>query len=97
MTPGDATSFLKGLAMRSELIELPLGVFRVAVARCSGKGECADACPVNVFERDERGRCTVVNEALCYGCMACLAQCQDNGVEIEPASSACLSPEELLR
>jgi NAD-dependent dihydropyrimidine dehydrogenase PreA subunit len=77
-------SLLQALAARSQIIECPLHAYTVRVSRCSGAGECAAICSVGVFETDAGGRCAVVNEELCYGCMACVAQCADNGVTVAP-------------
>jgi MinD superfamily P-loop ATPase len=91
-------SFLAGLAARSQLIDCPLRAYTVAVETCSGLGECAAVCMVNVFGTDSRGRCTVVNEELCFGCMACVAQCADGGVSVEPREARRYpSVEDLLR
>lgn len=76
--------FLRGLAVRTALIESPLGLFEVRVKRCTGAGECAAVCMVNVFKTNLRGECTVVNGELCFGCMACVAQCSENGVRVIP-------------
>ncbi len=76
-------TLLQGLALRSQIIECPLHAFTVRVTKCSGIGECAAVCPVGVFGTDAGGRCTVYNEELCFGCMACVAQCADKGVAVE--------------
>jgi NAD-dependent dihydropyrimidine dehydrogenase PreA subunit len=96
---GDRTlGLLAGLAARSSLIDCPLGAFKVEVKWCSGRGECASACLVNVFETDQYGRCVVADAELCFGCMACVAQCLDNGAIITPTKAQeYLSVEELLR
>lgn len=78
-----APTLLEGLSIRSQLIQCPLHCFTVAVSKCGGEGECAAICPVGVFGVDGGGRCTVVNEALCFGCLACVAQCAENGVRVE--------------
>ena len=53
---------------------------------------------MKVFESDPKGRCTVVNDFLCYGCMACVAQCLDGGVRITPrARPRVIDVDELLR
>ena len=80
-------ALLEGLTARSQIIECPLGAFSVRVTRCSGVGECALVCPVGVFGTDSGGRCTVFHEELCFGCMACVAQCAEKGVDVEPRSS----------
>lgn len=89
---------LLGLTARSSLIECPLGAFEVLVTTCRGEGDCVAACPVNVFERGTDGKCTVVNDLLCFGCMTCVAQCLDGGVRVSPAETQrFLTVEELLR
>ena len=65
------------------MVDCPFHAYSVTVLRCSGAGECADACPVGVFGTESDGRCTVVNEELCFGCMACVAQCAEKGVRVE--------------
>ena len=77
-------SMIGGLALRSQIIDCPLHAYSVRVSRCSGIGECAAVCPVGVFGTDAGGRCTVYNEELCFGCMACVAQCAEKGVRVEP-------------
>ncbi len=81
------TSMLAGLAIRSQMVDCPLWAYSVNVTKCSGVGECAAVCAVGVFGTDSSGRCTVVNEELCFGCMACVAQCAENGVSVEPRES----------
>jgi NAD-dependent dihydropyrimidine dehydrogenase PreA subunit len=76
------SSFLAGLAARSQLTDCPLRAFTVTVDRCSGLGECAAVCMVGVFGTDGKGRCIVINDELCFGCMACVAQCAENGVRV---------------
>jgi NAD-dependent dihydropyrimidine dehydrogenase PreA subunit len=94
----ESSRLLKGLTRRSTLTDCPLGAFKVEVTTCTGKGECADACFVNVFERNPFGQCTVVNEELCFGCATCLAQCSDGGVSVVPNDlGGFASPEELLK
>ena len=95
--PG-APTLLEGLAARSQIIECPLHCYSVKVSHCSGLGECATACPVGVFGTDRRGRCTVLNEALCFGCMACVAQCAESGVVVAAREARRYpSVEDLLR
>lgn len=77
-------TLLEGLALRSQIIECPLHSYTVEVSKCSGVGECAAVCPVDVFGTDTGGRCTVLNEELCFGCMACVAQCAEKGVTVTP-------------
>ncbi len=77
-------TILEGLAVRAQLVDCPLSAYSVKVQRCSGIGECAAVCPVGVFGTDSGGRCTVYNQELCFGCMACVAQCAEKGVTVEP-------------
>jgi MinD superfamily P-loop ATPase len=93
-----STSLLAGIAARSQLTDCPLRAFEVKVSRCSGIGECASVCMVGVFGTDVSGRCTVINEELCFGCMACVAQCAEAGVTVEPREARRYpSVEDLLR
>ena len=81
---GPAAGFLEGLAVRSLMTDCPLWGYTVRVTKCTGGGECKSVCAVGVFGRDGEGRCVVRNEELCFGCMACVAQCADGGVSVEP-------------
>lgn len=95
---GRAASFLEGLNARSQLTDCPLRAFEVMVTKCSGIGECAAVCMVGVFGTDASGRCTVVNGELCFGCMACVAQCAEGGVQVEPRDARRYpSVEDLMR
>ncbi len=57
-------SLLQGLAARSQIIECPLRAFQVTVTRCSGIGECAAVCMVNVFGKDTIGNGNVQRQQL---------------------------------
>lgn len=95
---GRVPSFFEGLSARSQLIECPLNAYKVSVTKCSGIGECAAVCAVNVFGTDASGRCLVVKEELCFGCMACVAQCTEGGVNVgERDARRYPSVEDLLR
>ena len=89
---------LEGLTARSQIIDCPLHSYTVTVTRCSGAGECSAICPVGVFGTSPEGRCTVLNEELCFGCMACVAQCAENGVAVVPRDARRYpSVEDMLR
>jgi MinD superfamily P-loop ATPase len=91
-------SILNGLGLRSQIIDCPLHAYTVKVSACSGAGECAAVCPVNVFGTDALGRCMVFNEELCFGCMACVAQCAEKGVSVVSREARRYpTAEELLR
>ena len=47
---------------------------RVAEHRCTGSGDCADACPYDVLHMD-KGRPTVVRPELCHECRTCVSVC----------------------
>lgn len=87
-TEGLSPAFFAGLAARSQTTDCPLGAFRVEVSWCSGAGECASVCEVGVFTTDAGGRCTVVHDELCFGCMACVSQCAENGVSVSPSDAS---------
>ena len=76
-------TLIEGLSVRSQILDCPLHSYTVRVLTCGGGGECAETCPVGVFGTDAYGRCTVYNEELCFGCMACAAQCAEKGVAVE--------------
>lgn len=83
---------------RSRLTDCPLGAFQVEVVSCSGSGDCSSVCFVKVFETDKDGKCVVANQELCFGCMACVAQCMDHGIVIsETEAREYLPVEELLK
>lgn len=79
---GTGQSLMLGLSARASLTDCPLDAFQVVVTQCGGEGDCVASCPTHVFERGPGGRCTVVNDFLCFGCMACVAQCAEGGVQV---------------
>src|SRR5487761_428696 len=92
-----AQLLLSGLTMHSILTDCPLGSFKVEVVRCKGENDCTSVCLVKVFQTDASGRCSVANGDLCFGCMACVAQCLFDGVRITLAEPGhCITVEELL-
>lgn len=95
--PNEPSLLMKGMAARSSMTDVPLGAYRVFVTRCNGRGECADVCVVDVFTKNGRGECTVVNEVLCFGCLACVAQCSEGGVRVIPSEKGYVTAEEALR
>lgn len=84
MEKNGGAGLLKSLSVRSTLTDCPLNAFKLIVTKCSGEGECADICVVHVFRKGPQGECVVTNGALCIGCMACIAQCMENGVTVIP-------------
>lgn len=54
----------------------------VDVDKCVGDGECADICPVEVFELQD-GQAKPVNADECLGCESCVEVCESNAIIIE--------------
>lgn len=50
-------------------------------------GICAQVCPVQVYERNESGKVTIVNDPSCVGCRICQESCPTNAIHIKPAES----------
>lgn len=50
--------------------------------KCTGDGECADACPVDVFQLVE-GRAEPVNQDDCLGCESCVEVCDFDAITVE--------------
>ena len=51
---------------------------------CIGCGECADVCPVDVYEMQD-GKSVPVNESECLGCQSCVEVCPSNCIVVEEA------------
>ena len=50
---------------------------------CTGCGSCIDACPVEVFELDEKiSKTKIVALAECLDCKACEVQCPEECIEV---------------
>jgi NAD-dependent dihydropyrimidine dehydrogenase PreA subunit len=50
--------------------------------KCNGDAICVSICPVSVFElKDDKA--TVVREQDCILCMACVAQCPTQAIEVK--------------
>jgi hypothetical protein len=78
--------------------DCPFNALRVIVTKCSGEGDCAPNYAARVFTTSPKGLCVVTNGVLCFGCMAYVARCTENGVTIIPneADEYC-TLKELLR
>jgi NAD-dependent dihydropyrimidine dehydrogenase PreA subunit len=48
--------------------------------RCTGSGECAVLCPVDVFEV-KGGKSTAPNVSECVECCACVESCPTGAIE----------------
>jgi len=55
-------------------------VIKISNNKCTGSGECAEACPMNIIElRDEKAVITDVEK--CIGCCACVNACPNTAIE----------------
>lgn len=50
--------------------------------KCTGDAECADACPVDVYQLIE-GRAEPVKEEDCIGCESCVLVCDFEAITVE--------------
>ena len=50
--------------------------------KCTGDGECADVCPVDVYKLIE-GKAEPVNEDECLGCESCIEVCEFDAITVE--------------
>lgn len=59
-------------------------MFTVTVdkAKCDGKGDCVDTCPVSVFEIRE-GKSEPVKMDDCLGCESCVGVCPTGAITVE--------------
>ncbi len=58
----------------------------IDLARCKGKGTCADVCPVSVFEIKAikgKRKSVAVNEKDCIGCRSCEVQCPEKAIKVQ--------------
>lgn len=53
----------------------------VDAAKCEGCEECANNCPVSVFEMKD-GKAVVVQPDLCEGCQTCTSVCSSGAVTL---------------
>jgi NAD-dependent dihydropyrimidine dehydrogenase PreA subunit len=54
----------------------------VDAERCTGNGECAEVCPVEVFEI-RNGKAVPVNMQECLGCETCIEVCEQDAITVE--------------
>ncbi len=55
---------------------------KVDKEKCNGDAICVSICPVSVFELKE-DKAVVVREQDCILCMACVAQCPTQAIEVK--------------
>lgn len=49
---------------------------KIDPSKCIACGKCQIACPGSLIERDAKGRAITKYPQLCWGCTACLKECQ---------------------
>lgn len=57
-------------------------IVTVDVAKCDGKGECVETCPVNVFAL-QNGKSVVVAGDECVACMSCVEVCPHQAITVQ--------------
>ncbi|MFW6114787.1 MAG: ATP-binding protein [Thermodesulfobacteriota bacterium] len=59
--------------------DYPVYLIKVENSKCNGCGECADLCPVNVFEM-RAGKSIPARTQSCLGCGTCEAVCKPGAI-----------------
>ncbi len=54
---------------------------KIDADKCQGIGDCVDACPVGVIEK-QGDKCVVVNNDDCLECEACISSCPNSAIEM---------------
>jgi NAD-dependent dihydropyrimidine dehydrogenase PreA subunit len=54
---------------------------KVDLEKCTGCGTCADVCPNEVFEVDDKSQ--VVSPDDCSGCEQCVSECPEEAITME--------------
>ena len=62
-----------------------MGDYKVIIdfKRCTGCGECYEACPQEVYDKPVDGKTVVAREDDCVGCQACVSACPEEAITIE--------------
>jgi NAD-dependent dihydropyrimidine dehydrogenase PreA subunit len=58
-----------------------MATVKVDHTKCNGDAICVSICPVNVFELKDN-KAVQVREQDCFFCMACIAQCPEQAIEV---------------
>jgi heterodisulfide reductase subunit A len=85
-----AASVKASILLTKGFVELDPFVARVDLDRCTGRGACQEACPIEgairLVEMQIKGQTVKrgqVNAALCTGCGTCVAVCTDNAIDVK--------------
>jgi heterodisulfide reductase subunit A len=85
-----AASAKASILLTKGFVELDPFVARVNQERCTGRGACKEACPIEgairLVEMQVKGQTVKraqVNAALCTGCGTCVAVCPDNAIDVK--------------
>ena len=85
-----AASAKASILLTKGFVELDPFVAEVNLNRCTGRGACQEACPIEgaiqVVEMKIEGQTVKrgqVNAALCTGCGTCVAVCLDNAIDVK--------------
>ena len=54
----------------------------IDMEKCTGAGECARVCPVDVFEMGEDGKPVIVLPDNCIQCRACVVACPTEAITL---------------
>jgi heterodisulfide reductase subunit A len=84
-----AASAKAAILLTKGYVELDPFVADVNLDRCTGRGACQQACPIEgaiqLMELQIEGQTVTraqVNAALCTGCGTCVAACPDNAIDV---------------
>jgi len=81
-------------------------IARIDTEKCTGCGECAKACPIDVIEivkggssdsqDDQNGKHAVVDESLCLGCGVCYSACKFGSLGMKSRTRRVFTPENVF-
>ena len=55
-------------------------VLKISYDRCTGSGECVQACPMSILKLEE-GRAVCIDIDRCISCCACFNACPQEAIE----------------